>query len=1066
MSVRASAVLGYGYRYRRWVLDSLKYIDAQDLATGGEHIPELDELYVDVVLADRGPAGEDIPRRHSISELLDPGSSAVLALIGQPGSGKSTLLAHTARRGARTLLPGMGRKRIPVLLALRDQAGSILADPSISLADVIRAAVADGPGREPNRWWERQLGRGRCLVLLDGLDEVARDDARLTVADWVERQIKTHPGNQFVVTSRPYGLPDSLTAQAEVLVIRPFTPDQVRLFLDRWFLAAERHSTGGSGRGDRRAVEMRARESADRLVSRLGQHPALGELAANPLLLTMIATAHRYRGALPGGRADLYGEICHVLLSRRGRAKDLPEVLSWPAKQALLSALAYQMMRERASSLPAERVIQILRPQFERFSSSVTVDVFLDDIARNGMFTGTQAGGYAFTHLTFQEYLAARQVSASPELVRTLADNVSDPWWHETILLYAATGDASPIVRACIESGTVPALILAFDCADAGAELDPELRQRLDAERQRAFEPDCPAGHRRVIAGVEGARLTRQTITTAAGTRICAQAVPGDLYWLFLTDTQAPQPDSPCDPRAGQPATGVWGQEARRFARWLDSITATATGTEIRFPRPEELAEDAVAGALGDGLPAVVTGAWTQPDPAQSWMDQPRMELWVRPGRPHPHELSGAALRRVVAVDTGNSGLVPQVLTAAVLNVYIGIVRDLDDIQALSEALAADLAARANSDGEPVDLMYAHAHAIVHTYAHALDLARTDAITQTCAADPDLLRDLGLTGARALAEAVIGDATTALHVARSRAAELAEVIDADMSILGAFDFDVNDAIRLAHAHERALDRADVLARGVAGDPDPELARVFGITSVRGLDPALPLPGVLGLSLRWVAEGPLASTLLGALAGTRGAAGPRAPAETSVPGRSRASAETPVPAETSVLAETPVPVGAPVPGETRPADPEARPRPGDLYLAFANALCSRAGINETTRLRAGLDRSLTDALRALEAAGPRPIDGTRDGTRDGVRDENPAPELRRLAEACAAMSDTHQAPSPPDAAAQRAVALALAASVREFGAADVLRTAAATITLVENRGKTESDTGESIILALA
>ena len=76
----------------------------------------------------------------------------------------------------------------------------------------------------------------------------------------------------------------------------------------------------------------------------------------------MIATAHRYRGALPGSRADLYGEICQVLLSRRAQAKDLPELLSWPAKQTLLASLAYQMMRDHASDLPAARVLEILGP--------------------------------------------------------------------------------------------------------------------------------------------------------------------------------------------------------------------------------------------------------------------------------------------------------------------------------------------------------------------------------------------------------------------------------------------------------------------------------------------------------------------------------------------------------------------------------------------------------------------------------------------------------------------------------------------------------------------------------
>ena len=54
--VQASAVPGYGHRYRRWVLDSLRYIDVQDLATGGDHIPELGDVYVDVALVSRAPS--------------------------------------------------------------------------------------------------------------------------------------------------------------------------------------------------------------------------------------------------------------------------------------------------------------------------------------------------------------------------------------------------------------------------------------------------------------------------------------------------------------------------------------------------------------------------------------------------------------------------------------------------------------------------------------------------------------------------------------------------------------------------------------------------------------------------------------------------------------------------------------------------------------------------------------------------------------------------------------------------------------------------------------------------
>ena len=256
--------------------------------------------------------------------------------------------------------------------------------------------------------------------------------------------------------------------------------------------------------------------------------------------------------------------------------------------------------------------------------------------------------------------------------------------------------------------------MLAFDCAEASTEIDPDLRRRLDRERRRAYEPDCSPAHRRLIAGVQVARLVRQTLTTDAGTRICARPVPADLYWLFLADTDAPGPDRPCAPDADQPATGIWGTEAQAFVTWANSITAAATGLAVRLPRREELQEEGIADALAHQLPAAVTQPWTQP----------HLGLWVRPGQPHPHEVTGAAIRQAIAADAKNTAMLPQILAATILDVAFSIIRDLDDIRALSVALARDLAVRARSEGRAVELMHAHAHAIVLTYAHALDLTR------------------------------------------------------------------------------------------------------------------------------------------------------------------------------------------------------------------------------------------------------------------------------------------------------------------------------------------------------
>jgi predicted NACHT family NTPase len=158
------------------------------------------------------------------------------------------------------------------------------------------------------------------VVLLDGLDEVARQEDRRHVADWVELQIKQYPKNDYVITSRLQGYRATKIANADVLQVCSFTDDQVTRFVRGWYLAVEQRSTDTPGED----VRLQAESNAGDLLKRLNDAPGLYDLTVNPLLLTMIAIIHRYRGALPGRRVDLYGEICQVMLWRIPEARRLP----------------------------------------------------------------------------------------------------------------------------------------------------------------------------------------------------------------------------------------------------------------------------------------------------------------------------------------------------------------------------------------------------------------------------------------------------------------------------------------------------------------------------------------------------------------------------------------------------------------------------------------------------------------------------------------------------------------------------------------------------------------------
>jgi hypothetical protein len=774
-----------------------------------------------------GPVTVDAAGRHSITEFLDHRERVVLAVIGPPGSGKSTLLAHVARlsaqahRGPLSRDRPRGRRRIPVLLAFRRHAGSIVATPEISLADVIRSAVGGVPGKEHGGWWDRQLDRGRCLILLDGLDEVARDEERRIVVDWVVRQINTYADTHFVVTSRPHGFPGPLIPQADVLQVRTFTPEQVQLFLNRWYFATELHATGATSKDQLRAVRIVARESADRLIALLRAHPALHDLTVNPLLLTMIATVHRYRGALPGSRADLYGEICQVLLSRRIQAKDLPEVLPWPAKQKLLGTLAYQMMRDDAIEWPASQVAKILKPQLDRLPESLTDEAFLDDIERNGLLIRPTEGLYSFSHKTFQEYLAAQHISANPRLAKSLADTVNSTWWRETILLYATMADATPIVRACLDSGAISALALAFDCAETSNDLSPDLRDRLDDVYQQAYKPGCPSEQRRLIAAVQAARLMRQALTTANGIRICDRPVPAELYYLFLQDTQATAPDNPCSPHIDQPATGIWGSEALGFVQWLNSITTAATGAEIRLPSHDELEEESITSALRLKLPTSVTSAWTRADTGMPGRWLPRVT--------DPHLVTGQVIQKAIVNDTKMTGMLAQLLAAQVLDSAFEIARDIHLACTRARALNLDRAGYISSD---LDRAMGRARNLDRVLDRASDLSSVRDLMRALARD--LSRDINFARTIARGSAISSEVTRDLTRDLGRALDQALDITRSLALVLAIPLahDLNEALPIVSdfGHERAISFT-LNARPV-------------------------LPWALKVPLLWVVDGPL------------------------------------------------------------------------------------------------------------------------------------------------------------------------------------------------------------------
>jgi energy-coupling factor transporter ATP-binding protein EcfA2 len=265
---------GYERQYCQHLVYEHQVFDVKGLSTQTAHALELEHVFVELSIDPKAPhqASADllpIPEHlrqgeHSIWDYLSSFSSLAnphLVILGAPGSGKTTLLKHI------TLILAQHKQQrshvhlaqtFPILLFLRDHAGAVKEQPDFSLADAVHEHIQKKWQQNvPALWIDRHLKRGKCLVLLDGLDEVADAATRQQMVAWVQRQMVAYGNHRFVLTSRPYGYRANPLDSVTVLEVHPFTPDQIERFVHNWYLANELKSWGKEDPG----VHMRARGS-------------------------------------------------------------------------------------------------------------------------------------------------------------------------------------------------------------------------------------------------------------------------------------------------------------------------------------------------------------------------------------------------------------------------------------------------------------------------------------------------------------------------------------------------------------------------------------------------------------------------------------------------------------------------------------------------------------------------------------------------------------------------------------------------------------------------------------
>ena len=310
----------------------------------------------------------------------------------------------------------------------------------------------------------KELHEHGGLLLLDGLDEVPEAERRRAqVKQAVEDFVKSFGNCRVLVTSRTYAYQNQgwrLQGFADA-TLAPFSDGQIRRFVTGWYA----HTAGLE-----RLNPEDATGRAELLQHAIFARPALYELAQRPLLLTLMASLHAWRGGnLPDKREALYAETVDLLLNRweqrliqreaQGQYRLIQPSLAEYLKvdqakvRGVLETLAFQAHQSQPELTGTADIAEdtlagcLLRLSANPDANPKLLVDYLRD--RAGVLYPRGVGIYTFPHRSFQEYLAACDLTDDdyPEKLAQLT--LADPnRWREVALLAgakAARGSAATL---------------------------------------------------------------------------------------------------------------------------------------------------------------------------------------------------------------------------------------------------------------------------------------------------------------------------------------------------------------------------------------------------------------------------------------------------------------------------------------------------------------------------------------------------------------------------------------------------------------------------------------------
>ncbi|NEP63080.1 MAG: NACHT domain-containing protein, partial [Symploca sp. SIO2G7] len=467
---------------------------------------ELDNLYINVnilqqltsqqwldvseLLQKLNPTTENFDRLGlgKVRQKRVPGFEAIkkyarLMVLGKPGSGKTTFLQHLA------IECNQGRfqaNRVPIFIRLKNFADYAKNKGDFRLLNYISREFFSC-GISEQEVTETLLNQGRGLILLDGLDEVSKQDDSKIIRQ-IRQFSEDYYQNQFVITCRIAASKYRFMQENFIPVeVADFNSEQIKSFAKKWFVAvAKDQQENGLAKAEQFLKQLKRPENQQ-----------IRELAVTPILLNLVCLVFQVRAAFPSNRAKLYEQGLNILLVKwdeaRGVQRDkVYRNLSVPRKKQLLSQVAAMTFEKGDYFFEQDKIQQIIADFLCTLPDTRTE---LDEIpmsskavlkaieAQHGLLVERAREIYSFSHLTFQEYFTARKIVISFEAhsLAKLVSHITDIRWREIFVLVAG-----------ILPNADKLLLLMKQKIDELVNSDNKLQQFLNWINQKSSSVDTP----------------------------------------------------------------------------------------------------------------------------------------------------------------------------------------------------------------------------------------------------------------------------------------------------------------------------------------------------------------------------------------------------------------------------------------------------------------------------------------------------------------------------------------------------------------------------------------------